>query len=146
VSQPRFSLVAAAAEVRPTAPTATPELGRQPKAGLQRHAASSPFAGTPAPGEGFALTLAVHACAVLSLPDGVDRHDVQTAVALVAAKRASLAGRAPTIYDVRAVIELLGLTSESATNFSVVAGLSHSYAAQRRFVDAVSTLQLFPVK
>jgi hypothetical protein len=82
----------------------------------------------------------------LSLPDGVDRHDVQTAVALVAAKRASLAGRAPTIYDVRAVIELLGLTSESATNFSVVAGLSHSYAAQRRFVDAVSTLQLFPVK
>lgn len=108
-----------------------------------RHAPTSPGAGTQAPGEGFALTLAERECAEIHVA-GVDHHDVVIGIALVAAKRASLAGRAPTVYDVRAALDLFGFrTSEPRTTPAFV-GLAHSYVAQRRFVDDVTEDQLFP--
>lgn len=146
VSQPTFAPVSVNGEVRPTASTATPELGRAPKAGLQRHAPSSAFAGTPAPNEGYALTLAAHGCAALVLPVDVDHHDVEIAVALLAAKRASVIGRAPTIHDVRAVIELLELNEPTTSTWAPLAGLAHSYAAQRTFTDGFSSSQLLPIQ
>ncbi len=123
--------------------TATPEIGRPPKAGLLRHVANVAGAGTPAPGEGFALTLAERECATLH-PVGVDHHDLVTGIALVAAKRASLAGRGPTLYDVRAALELFGLRGDAPLATAAFAGLAHSYVAQRRFVDNVTEEQLFP--
>jgi len=143
VTQPTYLPVSQSGDVRATRPTATPEFGRAPKAGLQRHVATSALAGTPAPGEGFALTLAERACHELSVPNGVDHHDVVIGVGLVAAKRASLAGRGPTIYDVRAVLEYFGLLGGDA-DFARFGGLGHNYAAQRLFVDAVSVADLFP--
>jgi hypothetical protein len=100
-------------------------------------------AGTPAPGEGFAMTLAERECAELHV-EGVEHHDVVVGIALVAAKRASLAGRGPTVYDVRAALDHFGLRNHATAITASFAGIAHSYVAQRRFVDSVTEEQLFP--
>jgi|ERR1019366_1695605 hypothetical protein len=143
MTQPTFSPVSRSGEVRPTVPTSTPEIGRTKKLGLLRHAPTTAGSGTNAPGEGFAMTLAERECADLHV-DGVDHHDLVVGIALVAAKRASLAGRAPTVYDVRAALDLFGLRTHESGTRADFAGIGHSYAAQRRFVDAVTEEQLFP--
>ncbi len=89
------------------------------------------------------MTLAQHECASLHIA-GVDHHDLVVGVALVAAKRASLAGRGPTIYDVRVAMDVFGVRDDSDTHLGDFAGLAHSYVAQRHFVDAVTEEQLFP--
>jgi len=143
VTQPTYTPVLRSGEVRPTRPTATPELGRAPKAGLLRHKASSALAGTPSPNEGYALTLAHQACHELVLPAGVDHHDIEIGIGLVAAKLASAAHRGPTIYDVRRAIAHFGLDqSPTAASLRGFGGLGHSYAAQRRFVDSVVMAEL----
>ena len=136
MTQPSHASISIAGVVRPTAPTATAEIGRAPKPGLQRRVPRTPLAGTPAPGEGYALTIAERECASLVLPAGAEHHDVVLGVALVAAKRASRARRGPTVYDVRAVIKHFDLEGGDPTVFTPFAGLAHSYAAQRNFVDA----------
>lgn len=143
MTQPTFSPVSRSGEVRRTVATSTPEIGRTKKAGLLRHAPTSTGSGTNAPGEGYAMTLAERECADLHV-DGVEHHDLVVGIALVAAKRASLAGRAPTIYDVRCSLELFGLRDHESGTSTDFAGLAHSYPAQRRFVDAVTEDQLFP--
>jgi len=143
MTQPTFSPVSRSGEVRPTVATSTPEIGRTQKAGLLRHAPTTAGSGTNAPGEGFAMTLAERECADLHV-DGVDHHDLVVGIALVAAKRASLAGRGPTVYDVRAALDLFGLRTHESGTSADFAGIAHSYAAQRRFVDAVTEEQLFP--
>ena len=143
MTQPTFSPVSRSGEVRATVSTTTPEIGRTKKAGLLRHAPTGAGAGTQAPGEGFALTLAERECADLNV-EGVEHHDLVVGIALVAAKRASLAGRAPTVYDVRAALDLFGLRSHESRSTTGFAGLAHSYVAQRRFVDDVTEDKLFP--
>ena len=143
MTQPTFSPVTRSGEVRPTVATAAPEIGRPQKAGLLRHVPSISGAGTQAPGEGFAMTLAERECAELHV-EGVDHHDLVVGIGLVAAKRASLAGRGPTVYDVRAALEHFGLRNPDSAAVAAFAGLAHSYVAQRRFVDSVSEEQLFP--
>ena len=127
--------------------TPTPEIGRAPKPGLQHSLHPSPGAGhgTPAPGEGFALTIAQRECAKLTFAHVHDRGDVELGVALVAAKRASLVGRGPTLDDTHVAMDLFELRSTPVVErdrTAPFAGLSHSYAAQRRFVDAVAPQQL----
>ncbi len=51
--------------------------------------------GTPAPGEGYALTIAARECAKLDFARHQDDHDVAIGIGLVAAKRASTVGRGP---------------------------------------------------
>ena len=123
--------------------TQTPELGRPKKPGLQRSPdrVSARNHGTPAPGEGYALTLAHHEVAALGFAHDHDRHDVELGVGLVAAKRASLIGRGPTPGDVRVALSVLGLDRVEVVDARAAApfvGLAHSYVAQRRFVDAVA--------
>lgn len=147
MTQPTFSPVPPSAEVRPSMATPTPEIGRKPKAGLQHSLRPIPGAGhgTPAPGEGFALTIAQRECAKLTFHHRHDRGDVELGVALVAAKRASLIGRGPMLDDVRVALDLFGLRTPSVLereHTAPFAGLAHSYAAQRRFVDAVAPEQL----
>lgn len=149
MTQPTFSPVPALGEVRPTMTTQTPEVGRTPKVGLQRSARPLVGAGfgTPAPGEGFALTIAHHECAKLDLARSDDRHDVELGVALVAAKRASLVGRGPILSDVLVTLDLFGLGDGALIDHDRVeafSGLAHSYALQRRFVDSVTSEQLIP--
>ena len=123
--------------------TATPTIGRAQKPGLLRRVAHTALTGTNAPGEGFAMTLAERECAEVHV-EGVDHHDLVVGVALVAAKRASIAGRGPTVHDVRAALAQLGVLEHDGETTADFAGLAHSYVAQRRFVDAVSEEDLFP--
>jgi hypothetical protein len=127
--------------------TPTPEIGRKPKAGLLHslHPAAGAGHGTPAPGEGFALTIAQRQCAKLTFAHDHDRADVELGVALVAAKRASLVGRGPILDDVQLVMDLFALRTTPVVDRDLTApfaGLAHSYAIQRRFVDAVTREQL----
>jgi hypothetical protein len=127
--------------------TPTPEIGRRPKPGLQRsaHQASGPGHGTPAPGEGYALTMAERECTKLVFEHSHDLHDVIVGVGVVAAKRASVVGRQPTLGDVHVAMDLFALRATSPVSRAVTkvfAGLSHSYVAQRRFADAVTVEEL----
>lgn len=127
--------------------TPPPELGRPKKPGLVRtpRPPQGPGFGTPAPGEGYALTMAARECAKLVYEHPHDRDDVAIGVALVAAKRASLIGRQPTLGDVHVAMDYFGLRSTSPVSRATTKpfrGLAHSYVAQRRFVDAVAGEQL----
>ena len=125
--------------------TATPELARTPKPGLQRSASSGTGQGTQAPGEGFALTIAQREVAKLDFEHEHDRPNVAVGVGLVAAKRASLVGRGPQLSDVRVALALFGLDQATLVDHALAqpfSGIAHSYVAQRRFVDAVATQQL----
>ena len=147
MAQPSFSPVPAAGEVRLTAETSIPEIGRPQKAGMQRHASlgSDKGQGTHAPGEGYALTIATNECAKLHFENHDDAHDVECGIGLIAAKRASLIGRGPTLGDVHVALDLFDLRSTSVIARSQVeafAGLGHSYVKQRAFVDSVTQSQL----
>jgi hypothetical protein len=139
MSQPSYVPISPAGEVRPTMKTQSPEVGKSLKKGLLRAPGASvgANAGTPAPNEGYAFTLAEHELGKFKFEHDHDRHDVVTGVALLAGKRASVIGRAPTLKEVKAVLAEFGLTGKkiSAAQSREFAGLSHSYAAQRRFVD-----------
>ncbi len=122
--------------------TGTPEIGRLKKPGMERSAVRPEGTGfgTPAPGEGYALTIAERECQKLLFEHPHDREDVTVGVAVVAAKRASLIGRGPTLGDVHVAMDLFGLRTTSPVTRSSTQqflGLGHSYAAQRRFSDAV---------
>ncbi|MDE3009029.1 MAG: hypothetical protein KGJ10_04440 [Acidobacteriota bacterium] len=146
MSQPSFVPVAQGGEVRPTVATATPEIGRKKKPGLlgAPHAPRGRGQGTPAPGEGYALTLAHRACDEMTFASPHDRADVECVLGLVAAKRASLINRGPVIDDVRVARDVLGLNGEVVTHEVArrFAGLAHSYEAQRRFVDTIADADL----
>jgi hypothetical protein len=123
--------------------TQTPEPGRARKPGLERsaHGLSGKGLGTPAPGEGFALSIADRECRKLEFDHPESLHDVIVGVAAVAAKRASVVGRGPTLSDVHVAMDYFGLRDSSPVPRSttkVFSGLAHSYAAQRAFVDAIS--------
>lgn len=101
--------------------------------------------GTPAPGEGYALTIASRECAKLVFEHTHDLDDVTCGVAVIAAKRASLVGRGPTLGDVHVALDLFGLRTSSPVSRASTkpfSGLAHSYAQQRRFADAVTPEQL----
>jgi hypothetical protein len=122
--------------------TETPEIGRRKKPGLEhsQHRVSGPGLGTPAPGEGYALTIADRECEKLTFEDPHDRHDVTAGVAAVAAKRASILSRGPTLSDVHVAMDLFELRVTSPISRATTKpfrGLAHSYAAQRHFVDGV---------
>ena len=107
--------------------------------------------GTPGPDSGFALRLAKRFEHQLVLSDGESAHDVLLGVALVAAKRAALFGRAPCVHDVRFALNHWGFLGEvsaekRAPRQAAFSGLSHDYVTQRALVDSVSdeTLRLSP--
>ena len=89
--------------------------------------------------------MAARQCHKLVYEHPHDRDDVTVGVALVAAKRASLIGRQPTLGDVHVAMDFFGLRTDSPVSRVTTKpfrGLAHSYVAQRRFVDAVPGEQL----
>ena len=107
--------------------------------------------GTPGPDSGFALRLAKRFEHELRLHEGESEHDVVLGVALVAAKRAALFGRAPCVYDVRFALDLWGFLGEvpperATLRRAAFSSVSHDYVAQRALVDSVpeDTLRLSP--
>jgi hypothetical protein len=108
--------------------------------------------GTPGTDSGFALRLAHRFEDKLELGEGESAHDVLLGVGLVAAKRAALFGRGPSIYDVRLALNLWGFLDADvpvdvrAARRAAFSAISHDYEAQRALVDSVpeETLRLSP--
>ena len=153
MAQPTFVPVADADRVRPSIPAPVPTRGRTGRPGEVRSAIlpSGRGLGTTGPDQGYALTLAHRLAPRLRLAEGEDRHDAALGVALLGARRAALAGRAPSIYDLEVAAGLLGLLSEAPVGLvehrrGLLRGLAHSYDAQRALIDAVpeAALKLSP--
>jgi hypothetical protein len=107
--------------------------------------------GSPGPDSGFALRLAKRFEHDLRLDEGESEHDVVLGVALIAAKRAALFGRAPCIYDVRLALNLWGFLGDAPPELKVArraafSGVGHDYVVQRALVDGIpeETLRLKP--
>ena len=94
--------------------------------------------GTPGPDAGYAIKLA--AGRDLILADHEHRTDANLAVAAVAAARASIASRGPTMIDVDAAIVILGYDTESdfgAVRAAAIAGGAHHPQRIRRLVAGI---------
>ncbi len=107
--------------------------------------------GTPGPDSGFALRLAHRFEHELKLDQGETVHDVVLGVALIAAKRAALFGRAPSVYDVRFALNIWGFLDDASAELKAArraafSSISHDYVAQRSLVDSLDedTLRLSP--
>jgi hypothetical protein len=153
MTQPTFVPIAEADQVRPARhlhvpgpwTTSRPAEVRTPAVRRGRNV------GTPGPDSGFALRLAKRFEHELKLGEGESGHDVLLGVALVAAKRSALFGRAPSVYDVRFALDLWDFLGDApaalrATRKEAFSGVSHDYAVQRALVDGVpeETLRLPP--
>ena len=144
MAQPSFVPVPDADKVRPSFPSPVPTKAREGRPGVQRlpRAHEGPGAGTTGPDQGYALTLAHRLAPRLHLVAGEDRHDAECGLALLAARRAALMGRAPCIYDLDAAAELFGFTEDAPSDLvahrrTLFSGIAHSYSAQRALADAV---------
>ncbi len=149
MTQPTFNPIDDASAVRKSTPTPTPELGRPLKVGLLRSPTSKSGRGrgTPGPDGGYALRLADHLGHQLVLTPRENLHDVEVGLAALATKRAGLAGRGPTMTDLKAAADLFGFRDQATEELTVdrlrrFSGLGHSYFALRRFVDSVSDAAL----
>jgi hypothetical protein len=153
MTQPTFVPIAEADQVRPARHMDVPGpwTTSRPAELVVPAVAGGRTTGTPGPDSGFALRLAKRFDHELRLHEGESEHDVVLGVALVAAKRAALVGRAPCIYDVRFALNLWGFLDDVpaervATRRAAFSSISHDYEAQRALVDSVpvETLRLSP--
>ncbi|HEX4435027.1 MAG TPA: hypothetical protein VH012_09350 [Acidimicrobiales bacterium] len=153
MTQPTFVPIAEADQVRPAMHMDVPGIWITDRPAelvgpTMRRGASI---GTPGPDSGFALRLAHRFNDELKLGSGESAHDVTLGVALVAARRAALFGRAPCVYDVRLALNLWGFLDDvpadvQATRRALFSSIAHDYVAQRALVDSVpeETLRLQP--
>jgi hypothetical protein len=109
--------------------------------------------GTPGPDAGFALRLARRFEHDLKLTEGETEHDVLLGCALIAARRAALFGRAPSIYDLQLALALWGFLVDAPAPLVnarrlAFSSVSHDYVTQRALVDAIpeASLRLTPAE
>jgi hypothetical protein len=110
--------------------------------------------GTPGTDAGFALRLVQRFAHDLKLAEGETEHDVLFGCALIAARRAALFGRGPSIYDVQLALALWGFLVDSPPHDLLIlrrwafSSVSHDYVAQRALMDALpeSSLRLTPAE
>jgi hypothetical protein len=156
MTQPTFVPISEADQVRPARhldvpgawTTSRPAELRIPTAPRGRSV------GTPGTDAGFALRLARRLAEDITLAEGETEHDVLYGCALIAARRAALFGRAPSIYDVQLALALWGFQLELdelppamlVVRRAAFSSVSHDYVAQRALVDAIpdATLRLTP--
>ncbi len=144
MTQPTFVPISEADQVRPARHLHVPgpwTTSRPAELAVPK-APSGRSVGTPGPDAGFALRLARRFEHDLKLTDGEAEHDVMVGVALVAARRAALFGRAPCIYDVQFALSHWSFLSEASAELlaerrRAFSAVSHDYVAQRALVDAV---------
>ena len=144
MTQPTFVPIAEADQVRPARHLHVPEIwvADRPAELVGPTMRKGANIGTPGTDSGFALRLAHRFEDELELGDGESAHDVLLGVGLVAAKRAALFGRGPSIYDVKLALDLWGFLGEvtadvQATRRALFSSISHDYVAQRALVDSV---------
>lgn len=156
MTQPSFVPITEADQVRPALRLQVPAQW-SPSRPADHRAPGQPTGrrlGAPGPDQGFALRLAHRLAPTFVLTEGEHLEDVVIGCALVAARRAAMFGRAPSIHDLNAVVALFGLASGSAPAELVdhrrraFNGLSHDYQVQRALVDSVpeETLRLSPTE
>ena len=99
--------------------------------------------GKPGPDQGFALRVARAFAGQVVLTEGEHLEDVVTGCALLASRRASAFGRAPSAPDLRWAMNLWGFLEQSVPSGTVATrawafrSLVHDYAVQRALVDRV---------
>jgi hypothetical protein len=154
MTQPSFVPIAEPDQVRPALRLEPPRrwvAGRPAEVVVPRRS-GGPMGGASGPDQGYALLLARRATPRLALADGEQAADVELGVALLAARRAALFGRAPSAPDIRAIVALWGLVTDDPPEGLVderrraFQGVSHDYARQRALVGRVpeETLHLSP--
>jgi hypothetical protein len=144
MTQPSFVPIAKVDQVRPALQLEVPTgwTGNRPGEVTFPARPGGRTLGAPGPDQGFALSLARRFEQQLLLGKAESLEDFMLGCALLAARRAGLYGRAPSIYDLVVVYELFGflgpvepaLVAERAVRFR---GLTHDYSTQRRLVDSV---------
>ena len=156
MTQPTFVPITEADQVRPARHLHVPEAWTTSRPAELRTpiAPKGRSIGTPGTDAGFALRLAARFAHDLKLREGETEHDVLLGSALIAARRAALYGRGPTIYDVQVALALWGFLLDSPPEELVAArrrafsAVSHDYVAQRSLVDAIpdESLRLTPAE
>jgi hypothetical protein len=155
MTQPVFVPISEADQVRPARHLHVPGAWTATRPGdmvgsvVQR----GPSVGTPGPDAGFALRLARRFEHDLKLTPGEDEHDVILGCALIAARRAALFGRGPSIYDVQVAMNIWGFLIDApaelvAARRAAFASVSHDYVTQRALVEGIpeATLRLTPAE
>ncbi len=156
MTQPTFVPITEADQVRPARHLHVPEAWttNRPAELKTPIAPRGRSVGTPGPDAGFALRLSQRFAHDLKLTEGEHEHDVLLGCALIAARRAALFGRGPSIYDVQVALGLWGFLVSDASEGLVTArrrafsSVAHDYVAQRRLVDAIpeASLRLTPAE
>ena len=156
MTQPTFVPITEADQVRPARHLHVPgawTTNRPAELGIPT-APRGRSVGTPGPDAGFALRLARRFARALKLTEGEHEHDVLLGCALIAARRAALYGRGPSIYDVQVALALWGFLRDDVPVVVLTArrqafsSVSHDYVAQRGLVEAVpeASLRLTPAE
>src|ERR1700677_5217538 len=115
MTQPTFVPISEADQVRPARHLHVPGPWTTSRVAELRTptAPSGRSVGTPGTDAGFALRLARRFAHDLKLTEGETEHDVLLGCALIAARRAALFGRGPSIYDVQLAVALWGFLIDS---------------------------------
>jgi hypothetical protein len=156
MTQPTFVPITEADQVRPARHLHVPEAWTTSRPAELRTpiAPKGRSVGTPGPDAGFALRLAGRFAHDLKLRDGENEHDALLGCALIAARRAALYGRGPSIYDVQVALALWGFLRDDvaeelvAVRRQAFSSVSHDYVAQRHLVEAIpeQSLRLTPAQ
>jgi hypothetical protein len=151
MTQPSFVPVSEVDQVRPAYSLRVPNSWVATRPGELRSPArpGGPSRGNPGPDQGYALRLARRFEEKLRLSPGENVEDVLTGCALLGARRAALAGRAPCAPDLAAAFDLFGFLEEPVADLvkertARFRGVAHGYQAQRRLVDGVPEELLRP--
>lgn len=112
-----------------------------------------PRLGSPGPDLGYGMKLARMLLDKIVVPDGEDDHDAFAACFAVGAKRASVFGRAPVIYDFQVAYTLWGWMPGAPADLvafrrPLFRGASHEYDTQRDIADRTppETLAMSPAE
>jgi hypothetical protein len=151
MTQPSFVPIAEADQVRPSLRLEVPGSWTTDRPAELRIPVrpAGPSMGTPGSDQGFALRLARRFEEKLRLAPDESPEDVVVGVALVAAKRSALFGRAPSVHDVRAALNLWGFLDDAPADVvdarrRAFRSVAHDYVLQRALVDAAPEEALRP--
>ncbi len=151
MTQPSFVPIAEADQVRPSLRLEVPGSWTTDRPAELRIPIrpAGPGMGTPGSDQGFALRLARRFEAKLRLAPDESPEDVIVGVALLAARRSGLLGRAPSVHDVRAALNLWGFLDDAPADVvdarrRAFRSVAHDYVLQRALVDAVPAEALWP--
>jgi hypothetical protein len=151
MTQPSFVPIAEADQVRPSLRLEVPGSWTTDRPAELRIPVrpAGPSMGTPGSDQGFALRLARRFEEKLRLAPDESPEDVVVGVALLAARRSGLLGRAPSVHDVRAALNLWGFLDDAPADVvdarrRAFRSVAHDYVLQRALVDAVPAEALWP--